>query len=358
MSSPFNKRPSTVQPIDVSWHAPEDVESYVERYKERIDDEKDQVSEHVMEDWQQSRHLSKSHSRFSIRLPAFLIFVTSLLSFAILIWLIGRPCVPCQNFGWVSCVTPYERFSRSFRDKTQPDDIIHDERVLGNIPFYVFKHAPLIHLYSREEFWPCEMPDHLSHITPYHNYEPLPSTRNHYNLRNLDELNRDGRFVYLQSKDNVEDRPNWLSGRKNIPVGLDVSNKDDLLSRDNLFYSDKAAHIAQDPLLSTRKDARQMRQPKQRNEHRQGGRSSAPAVLVTIDKGNGIVDAFWFFFYCYNLGNKVLNIRFGNHVGDWEHTLVRFKNGEPHEVFFSEHSWGEAYTWNAVEKYGQRVGGF
>lgn len=86
-----------------------------------------------------------------------------------------------------------------------------------------------------------------------------------------------------------------------------------------------------------------------------GGRSDAPAVLVVVPKGDGVVDAFWFFFYSYNLGNTVFNVRFGNHVGDWEHTTVRFHNGVPKAVFFSEHAFGEAYTWDAVEKIGRRV---
>lgn len=74
-----------------------------------------------------------------------------------------------------------------------------------------------------------------------------------------------------------------------------------------------------------------------------------------VEKDFGIVDAFWFFFYSYNLGSEVLNVRFGNHVGDWEHTLVRFQGGRPTAVFFSEHYFGEAYTYDAVEKIGQRV---
>jgi hypothetical protein len=86
-----------------------------------------------------------------------------------------------------------------------------------------------------------------------------------------------------------------------------------------------------------------------------GGRSDAPAVLVVVEKDNGVVDAFFFFFYSYNLGNKVFNVRFGNHVGDWEHTVVRFQHGKPKAVFFSEHSFGEAYTYGALEKIGKRV---
>jgi len=70
-----------------------------------------------------------------------------------------------------------------------------------------------------------------------------------------------------------------------------------------------------------------------------------------VDKGHGILDAFWFYFYSYNLGTTVLNIRFGNHIGDWEHSLIRFHHGKPKAVFFSAHSGGTAYAFKAVEKF-------
>jgi hypothetical protein len=85
-----------------------------------------------------------------------------------------------------------------------------------------------------------------------------------------------------------------------------------------------------------------------------GGYSKAPAVLILVDKGAGILDAFWFFFYSYNLGQTVLNIRFGNHVGDWEHCMVRFQHGIPRAMFLSEHAGGKAYTWHALEKRAQK----
>ncbi|KAK7749188.1 Vacuolar protein sorting-associated protein 62 [Diatrype stigma] len=85
------------------------------------------------------------------------------------------------------------------------------------------------------------------------------------------------------------------------------------------------------------------------------GYSRAPATLVLVDKGSGIVDAFWFFFYAYNLGQTVLGVRYGNHVGDWEHAMIRFDSGVPRAVFFSEHEGGQAYAWHAVEK--RRDGG-
>ena len=51
---------------------------------------------------------------------------------------------------------------------------------------------------------------------------------------------------------------------------------------------------------------------------------------------------------------SVLGITFGNHVGDWEHTMVRFINGVPDTVYYSQHSGGAAYKYSVVEKIGDR----
>ena len=37
-----------------------------------------------------------------------------------------------------------------------------------------------------------------------------------------------------------------------------------------------------------------------------------------------------------------------------EHTMVRFKNGQPTALWYSQHSFGEAFTYQAVEKQGVR----
>ena len=217
---------------------------------------------------------------------------------------------------------------------TVPEDLSQDPRVMHEIPQYVIDYAPLVHLFSGEQFWPCDIAEHLFHVTPELNYTPVQGRLQYSNLTNLDQLNlfEHGRHVYLTSNDNVEDRPEWLGGEKNIPDEFDFDGGDDDEDDDAKFET----------LAMIRK----------RNG---GGRSNAPAVLVAVDKGKGIVDAFWFFFYSYNLGNKVFNIRWGNHVGDWEHTLIRFQHGEPKLLFFSEHNFGEAYSYSAVEKIGRRV---
>ena len=216
---------------------------------------------------------------------------------------------------------------------TEPEDLSRDPRVMHEIPEYVFDYAPLVHLFSGEQFWPCDIAEHLFHVTPELNYTPVQGRLQYSNLTNLDQLNlfEKGRHVYLTSNDNVEDRPEWLGGEKNIPDEFDYDGGDD--------DEDDATIVT-------------MTKIRKRNG---GGRSNAPAVLVAVDKGKGIVDAFWFFFYSYNLGNKVFNIRWGNHVGDWEHTLIRFQHGEPKLLFLSEHNFGEAYSYSAVEKIGRRV---
>ncbi|KAF9701899.1 hypothetical protein EKO04_001110 [Ascochyta lentis] len=278
-----------------------------------------------------------------------------------------------------------------------PED--YDENEVVEIPQYVLDYAPLIHLYSGENFWPCDMTDHLIHTTPHLNYTPLQATDDHPNVRSMNGLNRWGRFVYLQSDDNVEDRPEWLGGSTNIPEvptdgdeGADWEDdyqEDDHSEGDRSYKKEAWWHagvgdtkgrggIRPDStslgrLIPTStpegdqlvKPEEEVWQPELMKDRRRfegkkvvGGRSDAPAVLVVVPKGDGVVDAFWFFFYSYNLGNTVFNVRFGNHVGDWEHTTVRFHNGVPKAVFFSEHAFGEAYTWDAVEKIGKRPVGF
>lgn len=271
------------------------------------------------------------------------------------------------------------------------------------VPQYVLDHAPLIHLYSGEQYWPGDMAEHLFHTTPHLNYTPLQAQDDHPTLADLGNLNRwESRFVYLQSDDNVEDRPEWLGGESNIP-NVPNDGKDDSDDNDWQQIGEKHGHYEEDldgegsswwhvgngdtkdkggvrPVSTTPRlpiptktpegdelvDEEEFWQSELRFHRRRqisgkkvvGGRSDAPVVLVVVPKGDGVVDAFWFFFYSYNLGNAVFNIRFGNHVGDWEHTTVRFQHGVPKAVFFSEHSFGEAYTWEAIEKSGKRVSAF
>lgn len=268
------------------------------------------------------------------------------------------------------------------KQRKKPEDWKNDSRVVHEIPQYVLDHAPLVHLYSGEEFWPCDIEEHLRHVTPNLNYTPIQAQSRALNLTNLDELNEwnNGRFVYLKSNDNVEQRPDWLEGEKNIPevppeepneregngynkfLGSQPDSKgnagsfhDERIAKE-YFQAEHKRHITNEPKPKTHLYGDSDQAAQEEVKKRQlAGKSDAPAVLIVVNKGDGIVDAFWFFFYSYNLGNLVFNIRFGNHIGDWEHTLVRFEHGQPKYVFFSEHFFGEAYSFGAVEKIGNRV---
>ena len=248
----------------------------------------------------------------------------------------------------------------------------NDLQITHEIPPYVFDYAPLVHLYSQEKFWPCDIAKHLHHVTPELDYTPIYSQITSLNLTNLDELNEwgRGRHVYLTSNDDVEDMPEWLSGKENIPDVSDISKvlcanheKDTdcltALGSDSFLRDSSSIHSPPSnrklPLSSSFRDTGRETNQRKRKGHRRGGRSKAPAILICVRKNDEIVDAFWFFFYGFNLGNKVFNVGFGNHVGDWEHTLVRFQNGVPKYVFFSEHNFGSAYGFGAVEKIGKRV---
>ena len=217
----------------------------------------------------------------------------------------------------------------SIVDAPQTPDDKHPN-IIKDTPQYVLDYAPYVYLHKDEEFWPSTMEEHFLHSTPALNYTPIQKDELQaaLNLSNLDQLNafERGRNVFLTSDDDVEDRPDWLGSAQNIPEA---------------YPSPKNEHSRWFGTDSRSKD---------KKATGSGGRSQAPAILITVDKGNGIVDAFWFFFYSYNLGNIVLNIRWGNHVGDWEHTMVRFQHGQPRLVFYSEHSFGAAYSYSAVEK--------
>jgi hypothetical protein len=162
------------------------------------------------------------------------------------------------------------------------------------------------------------MEEHLEHTTPHINYKPVEEKYRYPTIDNLEQLNSLGK-IYLQSNDDPESYPPWLGGEDNIPDDFIIRGK----SHPGKVRIKNGPH-----------------------------RSNAPAILVVVDKGE-YLDAFWFFFYSFNLGNQVLGVRFGNHVGDWEHTCVRFEKatGKPIEVFYSEHEWGAAYKWKDAEKF-------
>ncbi len=123
------------------------------------------------------------------------------------------------------------------------------ERRAEAVPSFVLQNAPLAHLYSEEQWWPSDISVHVQHVVPEVNFTSVaPSVT----LQNISSL---GSNVFLTSKDDVTDQPDWLTS----VVGKPDAN----------------------------------------------GLSSAPVTIVLVNKPNGILDAFFFYFYSYDHGGKV-----------------------------------------------------
>ena len=87
-------------------------------------------------------------------------------------------------------------------------------------------------------------------------------------LDNLDQLNaNNGANVYLTSIDDITIQPLWLKGVE--PDGSGKTN------------------------------------------------GATSCAVIVNDRGNGLVDAFYMYFYAYNWGGRILGQEVGNHVGDW-----------------------------------------
>ncbi|KAJ8131354.1 hypothetical protein O1611_g2272 [Lasiodiplodia mahajangana] len=145
------------------------------------------------------------------------------------------------------------------------------------------------------------MADFILHIQPYLDLEPVKEAQDYrLTLDNIDQLNYfgdKGKNVFLTSRDDPSTYPSWLKGNR--------------------------------PSIAGRSDA------------------VVPVVFVerTIkdDQGRNIevVDMFSFYFYHFNAGPRLPKNPskfFGDHIGDLEHSIVRFQGGKPDTVFLSRHA--------------------
>lgn len=179
------------------------------------------------------------------------------------------------------------------------------KRQTSIVPSYVTAYAPYVWIQSQDPYFPSDIGAQLQHTKPEVNFAAVPGAPSPLTLDNLDALNsQGGTSVYLTSVDDITKKPPWLNG-----VKPDSSGKTN---------------------------------------------NAVSTAIIVNDHGSGNVDVFYMYFYAYNYGPPVLDQDVDDHVGDWEHTMVRFLNEEPQAVWFSQHAYGEAFSYNAVEKKGQR----
>lgn len=176
--------------------------------------------------------------------------------------------------------------------------------------------APYVWLDTDEKFYPSDIAAQVSNTYPTLDQDRISAVPSPLTLDNLNDLNffgSQGSNVYLHSNEGIttfETTP-WFQG---VRPAADGSTP-----------------------------------------------GAVASVIVSVPKPDSIVDVFYFSFYAFNQGNRVFedpNLEFGNHVGDWEHTAIRFNMSSelpnPTQMWFSQHSTGQAFAWSAVEKQGLR----
>ena len=191
--------------------------------------------------------------------------------------------------------------------------------ILGyRFPQYAIDNAPLIWLHSDDPYMPSDIAEHVLHTTPRINFESVSDPLPLLDLDNLSLLNRygkDGTEVFLAAVEDVTVFPEWVFGE----------TPDD----------DGALH------------------------------NSTACAVVTVEhqvsNQQNVLDVFYFYFYSWNEGADITQVlpplnklfrdskpgdHFGNHLGDWEHNMIRFVDQVPVGIYFSHHSDGEMCAWD------------
>lgn len=182
-------------------------------------------------------------------------------------------------------------------------------QIPSGVPDFVTNYAPLVHLSSQDAYRPSDISNHLANTTPKLNFTALADIPNPLSLNNLATLNTlGGENIYLTSITPIESNPPFLFGRAPDSTGSTGSTGDAITS-----------------------------------------------AIIVRDHGDGVVDAFYFYFWAYNEGGEYFGFNIGNHVGDWEHNMIRFLDGVPKGVWFSQHAEGQAFEYRVLEKKGERV---
>ncbi|KAJ0118655.1 vacuolar protein sorting-associated protein 62 [Diaporthe amygdali] len=200
---------------------------------------------------------------------------------------------------------------------TFPRDQAAAAALFTTVPDYVTRYAPLVWLHSEDPFRPSDLFQHVRHTTPMVDGEPLDGLPelDLDNLALLNDRGPDGSPVALTAASGeVTHLPAWLLGETPDETGT--------------------LHNA----------------------------TACVVILVEFEGESGDLGAFYFYFYSYNRGANITQVlepikgmlegdvepgmHFGDHVGDWEHNMIRFRDGKPTGIYFSQHSGGAAYEWD------------
>ncbi|KAL7945054.1 hypothetical protein V8C42DRAFT_358111 [Trichoderma barbatum] len=181
----------------------------------------------------------------------------------------------------------------------------------AKVPAFVLEYAPIVALDEGEVLFPADIGRQLLNTIPKVNFTKVGREDNLLTLDNLNGLNKFGNAsIFLTAKEDITDiarEPSWVRGVKPDGRGETV------------------------------------------------GAVACAIIMHVHPKNSSIVDAFYFYFYAFNNGGHVAGVPGDFHVGDWEHSMVRYLNGIPSQIFLSQHTNGEAFSYDALQKIGKRA---
>ncbi|KAG9231273.1 hypothetical protein BJ875DRAFT_124338 [Amylocarpus encephaloides] len=181
-------------------------------------------------------------------------------------------------------------------------------RRVAGVPQFVLDYAPIVYMDTGEAYFPSDIGAQIANTHPRVVLETIPDPPA-LTIDNLDILNSwgdGGSKVYLTSNSDVTKGPTPCFLKGIVP---DASGKT---------------------------------------------QTAISCAIIINDHGCGQVDAYYMYFYAYNQGNTVFGQELGDHIGDWEHNMIRFSHGKPQAMWFSQHAGGQAFTYDAMEKIGKR----
>ncbi|KAH3900905.1 uncharacterized protein SCDLUD_002365 [Saccharomycodes ludwigii] len=216
-----------------------------------------------------------------------------------------------------------------FSSKDKQEDSL--STVLNEIPEYVIKYAPIVHLYSEEKYLPCDVKTFVERFKLVY----YSKSDNDVNTKVV--LHDYGLDIKKDLKTNYK---LFSTVGKNTTT-LNIPSNEIFMEIDD-FDADVTYPRF---LLGNKPDSK-------------GYIKNAPANLIVrkhtsnnSTDADEIIDAYWFFFYGFNLGAFVMGQGpWGNHIGDWEHCIIRFVNGTPQSIWLSAHAGGSGYRFEAIEK--------
>jgi hypothetical protein len=183
-------------------------------------------------------------------------------------------------------------------------------QIPSGVPSFAIDYAPLVYLFAGENYNPADIGAQLPPNTiPEVNFTRYASAPDPLTLNNLGELPSSVSLSSANDFTNFSSQPSFLKGVQPSSTG----QTGDAVSC-AIIVNDHAS--ATDPALKN------------------------------------VTDVFYMYFYAFDYGGDYFGFNVGNHVGDWEHTMVRFVNATPSAIWFSQHSNGEAFTYAATQKGG------